>query len=417
MKSRLVFCAFFLGLSIFTAKLHTAEAVFTDNEGFFTPVIITKNLYFGMRNDSEVVKLQQALMERGYMSADQITGNFFATTQGAVKSFQVNHSIPATGYVGPLTRSESALTGEQIYLIGGLGNYSGRSNDVWSTPDGVIWTRETLHAKWDRRVQFGSAFFNNKFFVVGGTPEEGDVNDAFSSRDGVTWLLENNNLPWCNRADFSLIKFNGSLYAIGGAGGCTLGKNKAGSDVWSSVDGKTWNQVLTDAPWGPRHLHAAVVFNEKIWILGGELVNDSVDDVWSSPDGIKWTREVESAPWEPRSRHSVVVFKDQIFLVGGSTSNENGYELFDDVWSSTDGRKWKKVTDSGEFGGREWFGLSTLGDRLILTGGVGENESNHDTERKNDVWSSVDGKTWVQITRHAPWEARESFGLVRIVNP
>ncbi len=416
MKSQVTILIFLFAFSFFVPRSEPAKAVFTDNQGFFTPVTIVKNLSFGMRNDAEVVKLQQALIERGYMTLGQATGNLFSTTRGAVMSFQTNHSIPATGYVGPLTRAELAKTGEKLYLLGGLANFAGRSNDIWSTPDGIAWTREALHANWERRTQFGAALFNNKLFVISGTAEEGMVNDAWSSSDAITWNLENSNLPWCYRADFSVVTLNKIHYVIGGSGGCTLGKNDAGSDVWSSTDGKTWTRILASAPWGPRSLHSTVVFDEKIWILGGKLVNDEVNDVWSSPDGIKWTREVEEAPWESRSHHQAIVYKDQIFLVGGSTSNDGEYEYFSDVWSTSDGSKWTSVTSRASFGGRESFGLSTLNNKLILIGGVGDNGSG-DVGRQSDVWSTSDGKVWTKITNDAPWEERDTFGLVRTVNP
>lgn len=65
-----------------------------------------RDLYYGLRNDTEVARLQDFLRERGFFVLTQSTGNFFGLTQGAVQQFQAAHGVsPVSGYFGPLTRS------------------------------------------------------------------------------------------------------------------------------------------------------------------------------------------------------------------------------------------------------------------------------------------------------------------------
>jgi peptidoglycan hydrolase-like protein with peptidoglycan-binding domain len=63
------------------------------------------DLYYGMKNNSEVLLLQKALQSNGVYSGPQ-TGNFYTLTLSAVKKFQRKYGIPTTGYVGPLTRGK-----------------------------------------------------------------------------------------------------------------------------------------------------------------------------------------------------------------------------------------------------------------------------------------------------------------------
>jgi hypothetical protein len=42
--------------------------------------------------------------------------------------------------------------------------------------------------------------------------------------------------------------------------------------VWNSADGKKWTLVNDDVSWGPRTLHYTVVFQDKIWVIGGSAV-------------------------------------------------------------------------------------------------------------------------------------------------
>lgn len=64
-----------------------------------------RDLYYGLRGDAEVARLQDFLRGRGFFSLAQSTGNFFALTRGAVQQFQAAQNIsPVSGYFGPLTR-------------------------------------------------------------------------------------------------------------------------------------------------------------------------------------------------------------------------------------------------------------------------------------------------------------------------
>lgn len=62
------------------------------------------NLYFGLRDNGDVLKLQQFLTDKGFYNGP-VNGNFLALTKSAVIKFQKDRGItPAGGYVGPKTR-------------------------------------------------------------------------------------------------------------------------------------------------------------------------------------------------------------------------------------------------------------------------------------------------------------------------
>lgn len=69
--------------------------------------VFTKNLYFGLEKDSEVMKLQELLTSEGVYSGP-ITGNFYSLTLNGVKAFQNKYGItPVGGFFGPLTRGKA----------------------------------------------------------------------------------------------------------------------------------------------------------------------------------------------------------------------------------------------------------------------------------------------------------------------
>ncbi|MDP3764610.1 MAG: peptidoglycan-binding domain-containing protein [bacterium] len=65
-----------------------------------------RDLRFGLQGDSDVIKLQEFLADRGLYSGP-ITGNFFSLTLKAVKKLQTQENIrPVSGYVGAKTREK-----------------------------------------------------------------------------------------------------------------------------------------------------------------------------------------------------------------------------------------------------------------------------------------------------------------------
>lgn len=66
-----------------------------------------KDLFFGVKNNSEVKKLQEFLQEQGLYSGPK-TGNFLSLTKEAVKKFQIREKVtPPLGYFGSKSRARA----------------------------------------------------------------------------------------------------------------------------------------------------------------------------------------------------------------------------------------------------------------------------------------------------------------------
>ena len=151
----------------------------------------------------------------------------------------------------------------------------------------------------------------------------------------------------------------------------------------------------TQPKFDERILSDAVIFKEKIWIIGG--FNDEYkNDVWSSVDGNKWIREQDNASFYPRGDHGIAVFKDKLWVIGGS-----GVDVYRDVWSSDDGIEWTLVTGDAPFGPRYGHTLTVFEDKLWLIAGAANG-----SEGKNDVWATEDGVSWTLITPEADFSPR-----------
>jgi hypothetical protein len=105
----------------------------------------------------------------------------------------------------------------------------------------------------------------------------------------------------------------------------------ASNEVWAWADGEKWEQVTKKAGWGPRLAAGAVVFKDRLWILGGTeeyyFGDDKSlkNDVWSSADGKEWKRETAAAPWSPRAYLAAVVHDGKMWVLGGGNYVPKGF--------------------------------------------------------------------------------------------
>ena len=135
------------------------------------------------------------------------------------------------------------------------------------------------------------------------------------------------------------------------------------------------------------------VGGKQIFVLGG-WSGERTNDVWSSANGKGWEK-VANAGWSGRNHNQAVPHHGRLYMLGGWDGNNH----LNDVWSSTDGRIWVEETAHADWSGRNRHQAVSHHGRLYVLGGWGG-------ELLNDVWSSADGKVWVEETAHADWSGR-----------
>ena len=149
------------------------------------------------------------------------------------------------------------------------------------------------------------------------------------------------------------------------------GPKDVNSRVYSSENGADWVLVNEAAPWEGRHTAGAVVHAGRMWILGGDCIQGHYQpDVWSSADGVTWHCATEHAPWGDRILHITAAFNGSMWVMGGQSSSS--------------------------FGGIE---------------SGGRNEVCH-----ADVWMSVDGAVWHKVADQCPWAPRGMISGSAILN-
>lgn len=203
-------------------------------------------------------------------------------------------------------------------------------NDVWSTTNGSDWTSKTDNAAWSDRDFHGAAVHNGEMWIMGGS---GGSNTIYRSADGVTWTQVPASNHWSSRRP-NVVVHRDALWVIGANGANNT------NDVWTSRDGTNWNLVAETSAWPSRSLPAIVSHADALWLMGGNHNTNPTNDIWTSPGGTNWTEvNVSGDHWDGRNAHRAVVFNGRIFVMGGRAGSA---DILNDIWSSSDGVEWKK---------------------------------------------------------------------------
>lgn len=269
-------------------------------------------------------------------------------------------------------------------------------------------------APWSPRDSSGELVQNGRLWIIGGwvSSYEPALRDVWTSSNGVDWTRVVAEAPWSHSDLAMAVTFKGRAWLMGGYDLGRLPSASASNRVWSSMDGADWTYEGA-APWSARLGAGIVVFNDRIWVIGGveryyDGKKDSLkNDVWYTEDGTTWKLASSSAPWSPRAYHNVVAYKGRIYLFGGGNYVPN-FEQYNDVWSSADGVNWRRETSRAEWLPRIWAAAVVYNDRIWLLGGHGR-RNNADPVTAfnlNDVWTSTDGTRWTQMLSSKIWGPR-----------
>jgi len=129
------------------------------------------------------------------------------------------------------------------------------------------------------------------------------------------------------------------------------------------VSSGRWHLAQAQAPFQARSSANAVVFQNALWVIGGQSGDSILQDAWSSADGVTWSKMTDSLPI-PTSviPLSAVVFQNKLWIMG-----MNNYANF--LWNSADGVHWSSVTDTESFSPLLWPVLLHFQNQLWVAGG------------------------------------------------
>jgi hypothetical protein len=260
--------------------------------------------------------------------------------------------------------------------------------EVWTSSNGTNWNWRYDFPYEIDHWRCSTVLFNNTIYNIGGwketTPDNWEIAPVVSySTNGVNWTTPPSITGLTNGIiQHTSVVFNGAIYTMGGETKIADQTNA----VWRSTNGTTWTQQ-TAPSWGARAGHAGVVYDNKIFVIGGYYNdgNSEYRDVWSSTNGTTWTQETASAAWTGRNDHTVNANSKGMWLVGG---NDGSFKR--DVWFSRDGKTWTQVLQNAPFAERASHAAAIKDGYLYIFGGV--NRSWDNPYYTDDIWRTYIGE-------------------------
>ena len=214
--------------------------------------------------------------------------------------------------------------------------------------------------------------------------------------------LENNG--YFPREFFASVVFDDKMWILGGnAQGRFL------NDAWSSADGQVWTLVNAQSTntYEERFFHDAAVYEDNIQIAGGNTESGFSSSVSFSEDGIDWFQQDRSSTdgvFKPRAEHTLTAHDGKLWVIGGGGNDADGNAVkLADVWKSeSQGIDWQRTVEDPPFVARNLHQTVSFQDNLWVIGGFGD----ENTGCLNDVWHSSDGITWAEATPNASFSPR-----------
>jgi dihydrofolate reductase len=273
-------------------------------------------------------------------------------------------------------------------------------------PKEYHWVEVTDAAQFSARSYHTSVVFDDgtgeKMWVIGGQGSNNTYKkDVWHSTNGVTWKQATATAAFSARNSHTSVVFDNKMWVIGGFDGS--GGTSSKNDVWSSTNGITWTEVRANGAasgFSARYSHTSVVFDDgagkKMWVIAGRD-SRSLNDIWHSTNGATWTKATNSEKFSDRYSHTSVVFNDgdstKMWVIGGYS----GKFSKNDVWNSTNGITWTEATNSAKFSGRETHQSVVFNDndgaKMWVIGGDSA------AGRLNDVWNSAEGNSWTEVKK------------------
>ncbi|MEM9884370.1 MAG: hypothetical protein AAF849_00645 [Bacteroidota bacterium] len=280
-----------------------------------------------------------------------------------------------------------------------MGN-EGEEEEPIEEEEGCAFNLITQEAPFLNREEHASVFFDGRIWVIAGQQRFSDgfsdlKNDVWSSENGEDWTLVTDDAAFEPRRNLSLIVFDNRLWVIGGSGyrPGTREPFEGLSDIWNSVDGITWEKVETNVDFITLSLQNTVVHNNRIFILreGSGTIQESN---WYSDDGSNWTEIPINNDFPLRQGITTTSFNGRIWMIAGNglpTGDIGGFDLiWNNVWSSADCISWVEENSNPAFSNRTEHAVSVFDNRLWISGGRGDDGQG----LKSDIWSSSDGVDW-----------------------
>jgi serine/threonine protein kinase len=259
------------------------------------------------------------------------------------------------------------------------------NRDAWSTEAGREWEQHALSPSFRGLPpsRFSSIVHRGNLFFLGGWVSSKVAWKHVTQVELLAGVLHARlgAFPTQYTTDIATASWRGTLWALGGA----------------DIDGSHSQQVLRghpndplhlvpqpDAPWPRLYGHRALVFRDRLWVLGGQLPlakTHSYNSVWyvDDPEVLDWQKVELTRGLPPQAFFSACTWRGRMWVGGGDLRTDAPRDF--DLYYSVDGAHWEKLAIEGTLpSAAHSASLVPLGEQLLLIGGEGQGGT------RNQVW-------------------------------
>lgn len=276
---------------------------------------------------------------------------------------------------------KSLYTLSFLFLAVGCFNESNhiREGKSYLADTSYSWKKLQDSSGWRKNYNFQLFTFRDTIWVF-------HSDGTWFSADGLKWQKSTLTNSIKNLAFLDYVLFKNAVLGLGHFEG-NIEQNIFKPFIYSTTNFKNWDTISNQSNLPDRFFYHPFVYQDKIWIIGGEDKKTSYADIWNSADGVNWQKQKDNLPFGKRSSSQVVQLGEKLFL------------LNNDVWTSADGLNWELLSKE-IVPGETIFGYSAIvyDQQIWLIG------CNRNGLFSSEVLHSKDGKTWK--AQKAPWLPR-----------
>lgn len=213
----------------------------------------------------------------------------------------------------------------------GLGHFEGNIEqfefkpEIYKTTDLIHWQTISKHSNLPGRFFYHPFVYHNQVWIIGGEDDNTRYADIWNSNDGILWVKQKDNLPFGKRSESQIVLLHEKLFLLN-------------NDVWSSTDGLNWQKETDEIVKGEQvYGYSAVVYDDKIWLIGCNRNGQFKSQVFFSSDGKTW--QGAEAPWAPRGGVATTVFNNKIYMTGGKyggfskDGTTTAFIYYNEIWT------------------------------------------------------------------------------------
>jgi hypothetical protein len=333
-------------------------------------------------------------------AASKYKNKTFAVSPGGVRAHITYIPTPPPTFFW--RHSAATWVYDDKMWIGGGATGSTSQYDVWSTTDGVTWTRSSLDLNFVRRHGASTWVHDDEMWLGGGysSTEPGFLRSLRNSSDGAEWDTPTiTGTPWAGRSYACQWVYGGYIWVSSGRGDLVSPYYYLKNDVYRSSDGIAWTRILDNKYTRIPSTHFEPLWGACSWVYDGKMWKGAGLDSASSfsytnymnysTNGSNWTR-VSRLP-NPLSRSGACSWVyDGKMWIGGGRSGAVTYK--NDVWYSTDGLTWTEATSSAAWSERDRAHAWVYNGKMWIGGGLGSGGV------QDDMWYSTNGADWTEAT-------------------